>query len=70
MNKAVTDHDLETLASAYVDEYLDMGCFKDPSLFRPALIEGFLFGFRAAENYHKHKYYPFGQEPVGEDDDI
>ena len=31
---------------------------------------GFYAGFMLAKKMYKRKYIPFGQEPVGEDDDI
>lgn len=36
-------------AEKYIDDYLDMGCFKDPDLFRPALIEGYEFGHKSRD---------------------
>jgi len=41
--------DLARLAIKYVDEYLDMGCFKDPQSIRGAMLEGFTFGYRECE---------------------
>lgn len=35
------NNELIKIASKYVDSYLDMGCFKNPELVRPALLEGF-----------------------------
>ena len=34
-------------AEEYIDNYLDMGCFKDPDKWRPALIEGYEFGYKS-----------------------
>lgn len=41
------DHIIE-IAVSEIDNYLDMGCFKDNAAVRPMLIEGFRFGYAKA----------------------
>lgn len=50
--------DLARAAVKYVDVYLVMRSFKDNSLVRPALLEGFTFGYREAEKYIEDFYRP------------
>ena len=50
--------ELARVAIKYIDNYLDMGCFCNPSLVRPALLEGFTFGYREAEKYIEDIYKP------------
>lgn len=63
MKQHIDECVLARKAIKYVDDYLDMGCFKDPKLVRGAMLEGFEFGFREAEKYYEKKYHLFGQEP-------
>lgn len=37
------------MAARRVDNYIDMGCFRNPELVRPALLEGFEMGYREAQ---------------------
>lgn len=50
--------ELARAAYKFIDIYLDMGCFKNPELVRPALLEGFTFGYREAEKYIEDFYKP------------
>ena len=42
---------LQKKAEIFIDNYLDMGCFRDPASLRPAFLEGFVYGWREAEKY-------------------
>lgn len=50
------EQDLSHKALEYIDDYLDMGCFKNPELVRPSMLEGYIFGFRESENFYIKKY--------------
>ena len=41
--------DVTELATKQVDNYIDMGCFRNPELVRPAMLEGFEMGYREAK---------------------
>lgn len=41
--------DVTELAARRVDNYIDMGCFRNPELVRPAMLEGFEMGYREAQ---------------------
>lgn len=41
--------DVTELAARRVDNYIDMGCFRNPELVRPVMLEGFEMGYREAQ---------------------
>lgn len=41
---------------AYIDDYIDMGLFRDPSIAKPYLMDGFQLGYKYRESEERKAF--------------